>query len=103
MLIEDRKSQVFTTLTPHQLEFAARFASDPAKAFGAGENIFNVGDRDAGIWLVAKGGIIATRRDGLERGAVHDVWSGPVQREVSELGGQASLAGACAAPEGCVA
>ena len=104
MLIEDRKSQVFPTLTPHQLEFAARFASGPAKAFGAGENIFNVGDRDAGIWLVAKGGIIATRRDGLGREELFATCGpGKFSGEVSELGGQASLAAACAAPEGCVA
>ena len=92
MLIEDRKSQVFPTFTPHQLEFAARFASGPAKAFGAGENIFNVGDRDAGIWLVAKGGIIATRRDGLGREELFATCGpGKFSGEVSELGGQASL------------
>jgi thioredoxin reductase (NADPH) len=104
MLTEDRKSQVFPTLTPHQLEFAVRFASGPARSFKAGENIFNVGDRNAGVWLVAEGGIIATRRDGLGRQQLFATCSpGQFSGEVSELGGQASLAAACAAPEGCVA
>jgi thioredoxin reductase (NADPH) len=104
MLLEDRKSQVFPTLTDRQLEFAVRFASGPARRFEAGENIFNVGDRNAGVWLVAEGGIIATRRDGLGREQLFATCSpGQFSGEVSELGGQASLAAACAAPEGCVA
>src|SRR4030081_702234 len=104
MLLEDRKSQVFPTLTPHQMEFAVRFASGPARSFEAGENIFNVGDRNAGVWLIAEGGIIATRRDGLGRELLFATCGpGQFSGEVSELGGKASLAAACAAPEGCVA
>ena len=104
MLLEERKSQIFPTLTPHQMEFAVRFASGPARSFEAGENIFNVGDRNAGVWLVAEGGIIATRRDGLGREQLFATCGpGQFSGEVSELGGQASLAAACAAPEGCVA
>src|SRR6195256_6525170 len=104
MLLEERKSQIFPTLTPHQMEFAVRFASGPARSFEAGENIFNVGDRNAGVWLVAEGGIIATRRDGLGREQIFATCGrGQFSGEVSELGGQASLAAACAAPEGCVA
>src|ERR1700716_130905 len=104
MLLEERKSQIFPTLTPHQMEFAVRFASGPARSFEAGENIFNVGDRNAGVWLVAEGGIIATRRDGLGREQLFGTCSpGQFSGEVSELGGQASLAAACAAPGGCVA
>jgi thioredoxin reductase (NADPH) len=104
MLLEDRKSQLFPTLTPRQLEFAVRFASGPARRFEAGEKVFDVGDRDAGVWLVAEGGIIATRRDGLGRELLFATCGpGQFSGEVSELGGQASLAAACAAPEGCVA
>src|ERR1700716_4472215 len=104
MLLEERKSQIFPTLTPHQMEFAVRFASGAARSFEAGENIFNVGDRNAGVWLVAEGGIIATRRDGLGREQLFGTCiPGQFSGEVSELGGQASLAAACAAPEGCVA
>ena len=104
MLLEDRKSQLFPTLTPRQLEFAVRFASGPARRFEAGEKVFDVGDRNAGVWLVAEGGIIATRRDGLGRELLFATCGpGQFSGEVSELGGQASLAAACAAPEGCVA
>ena len=49
MLLEDRKSQLFPTLTPRQLEFAVRFASGPARRFEAGEKVFDVGDRNAGF------------------------------------------------------
>jgi len=104
MLLEDRKSQLFPTLTPRQLEFAVRFASGPVRRFEAGEKVFDVGDRNAGVWLVAEGGIIATRRDGLGRELLFATCGpGQFSGEVSELGGQASLAAACAAPEGCVA
>jgi thioredoxin reductase (NADPH) len=104
MLLEDRKSQLFPRLTPRQLEFAVRFASGPARRFEAGETVFDVGDRNAGVWLVAEGGIIATRRDGLGRELLFATCGpGQFSGEVSELGGQASLAAACAAPEGCVA
>src|SRR5580704_9389355 len=104
MLLEDRKSQLFPTLTPRQLEFAVRFASGPARRFEAGEKVFDVGDRNAGVWLVAEGGIIATRRDGLGRELLFATCGpGQFSGEVSELGGQASLAAACAAPAGCVA
>src|ERR1700756_727636 len=104
MLLEDRKAQLFPMLTPRQLKFSVRFASGPARRFEAGEKVFDVGDRNAGVWLVAEGGIIATRRDGLGRELLFATCGpGQFSGEVSELGGQASLAAACAAPEGCVA
>src|SRR3984957_8760080 len=104
MLLENRKSQLFPTLTPRQLEFAVRFATGPGKRFEADEKVFDVGDRNAGVWLVAEGGIIATRRDGLGRELLFATCGpGQFSGEVSELGGQASLAAACAASEGCVA
>src|SRR5260370_14362192 len=104
MLLADRESQFFTTQTPRHLEFAVRFASGAVRRFEAGEKVFDVGDRNAGVWLVAEGGIIATRRDGVGRELLVGRWGlGQFSGEVSELGGQASLAAACAAPEGCVA
>jgi thioredoxin reductase (NADPH) len=104
MLLGDRKAQLFPTLTPRQLEFAIRFASGPPRRFGGGEKVFDVGDRNMGVWLVAEGSIIATGRDGLGREQLFATCGpGQFSGEVSELGGQASLASACAAPEGCVA
>ena len=49
MLHEERKSQIFPTLTPRQLEFALRFTSGPARRFAAGESVFDVGDIGAGV------------------------------------------------------
>ena len=104
MLLEDRKAQLFPTLTPRQRGFAIRFASGAARRFEADEKVFDVGDRNAGVWLVAEGGIIATRRDGLGREQLFATYR-PSQfsGEISELGGRASLTAARAAPEGCVA
>ena len=104
MLLEDRKAQLFPTLTPRQRAFATRFASGSARRFKAGEKVFDVGDRNAGAWLVAEGGIIASRRDGLGREQLFAACGpGQFSGEINELGGQASLAAARAAPEGCVA
>src|ERR1700732_3969263 len=104
MLLEDRKAQIFPTLTPSQLQFALRFASGPARHFAAGEKVFDVGDRNTAVWLVVEGGIVATRRDGLGREQIFATCGpGQFSGEGGELGGPASLAAACAAPEGCVA
>jgi thioredoxin reductase (NADPH) len=104
MLLEDRKAQLFPTLTPRQRAFAIRFASGAARRFEAGEKVFDVGDRNAGVWLVAEGGIVASRRDGLGREQLFAACGpGQFSGEIGELGGQASLAAARAAPEGCLA
>src|SRR6202047_904635 len=104
MLLEDRKAQIFPTLTPSQLQFALRFASGPARHFAAGEKVFDVGDRDTAVWLVVEGGIVATRRDGLGRESIFAACGpGQFSGEVSELGAQASISAAIAAPEGCLA
>src|SRR3984957_13762685 len=104
MLLEDRKAQLFPTLTPRQRAFAIRFASASAKRFEAGEKVFDVGDRNAGVWLVAEGGIVASRRDGLGREELFAACGpGQFSSEIGELGGQASLAVARAGPKGCVA
>src|SRR6266436_1783485 len=67
MPLRDREAQLFPTLTRRQLEFAARFASSPARRFEGGERVFDVGDRNMGVWLIAEGRIIATGKDGLGR------------------------------------
>jgi thioredoxin reductase (NADPH) len=104
MLIHDRKAQVFPTLSPPQQAFAVRFASGPARHFAPDEKVFDVGDRSSTVWLIAEGGIVAIRRDGLGREEVFTTCgAGGFSGEVSDLGGQASLAGARASSEGCVA
>src|ERR1043165_2983016 len=100
MLLEDRKAQIFPSLTPAQFQFALRFASGPAKHSAAGEKVFDVGDRNTAVWLGVDGGIVPTRRDGLGRGQMFATCGrGQFSGEVSELGGQASLAAASAGPE----
>ena len=104
MFLDDRKSQVFPTLTPVQLQFALNFASGPARRFSPGEKVFNVGDRHAAVWLVVEGSLVATRHDGLGRESTFTTYGpGQFSGEVSELGEQASLGAASAGPEGCVA
>src|SRR5260370_13981228 len=103
MLLEDRKAQIFPTLTPSQLQFALRFASGPARHFAAGEKVFDVGDRNTAVWLVVEGGIVATRRDGLGREQIFATCGpGQFSGEVSELRGQASPPAACPAAGGIV-
>jgi thioredoxin reductase (NADPH) len=104
MLIDDRRPQIFPVLTPPQLQVALRFASGPPTRFSPAEKVFDVGERNANVWLVIEGGITASRRDGLGRESVITV-CGPRQfsGEVSEVGGQATLASGYAGPEGCVA
>lgn len=104
MLLEDRINQIVPTLTPTQILSAVRFASGPATSFAPGEKLLDVGDRDTIVWLVTKGSIVASRRDGLGREQPFAT-GGPGQfsGEVSDLAGQASLAMVCAGPSGCVA
>ena len=104
MLIDDRKAQLFPTLTPVQLNFALRFASGPVRHFAPNDRVFEAGERNAAVWLIVEGGIVVTRRDGFAREATLAVFGpGQFSGEVSQLGGQASLAAAYAASEGCSA
>src|ERR1700704_1301500 len=104
MLLEDRIAQIVPTLTPAQIQFALRFASDPAQYFAPDEKLLDVGDRNMAVWLVVEGSIIASRRDGLGRERIFAT-GGPGQfsGEVSDLAGHASLALVWAGPEGCTA
>jgi alkyl hydroperoxide reductase subunit AhpF len=66
-VIETRGHQMFPVLDAGQIETAKRFASGPAREFASGEIVFDVGERQAPAWLVLKGSIDVTRRDGLNR------------------------------------
>ena len=75
-LIETRREQMFPVLDAAQIETAKRFASGPARTFAPGEAIFDVGERHAPAWLVLKGAIVITRRDGLSaRGRRSHAWA----------------------------
>jgi thioredoxin reductase (NADPH) len=103
-LFETRAHQLFPVLDPAQIGTARRFASGPARDFAPGEIVFDVGERNAPIWLVFKGSIQVMRRDGLKHeGAITTLGVGQFSGEVSQLAGQESLALGRAGAEGCTA
>jgi thioredoxin reductase (NADPH) len=103
-LIESRREQIFPVLDAGQVETAKRFASGPARTFEPGETIFLVGERHAPAWLVLKGEIAITRRDGLNREAsIASTGVGQFTGEMSELSGRGTLAAGHAGPQGCTA
>src|SRR6478735_6952111 len=103
-VIETRGHQLFPVLDAGQIKTAKRFASGPARNFAPGEVVFDVGERDAPVWLVLKGSIDVVRRDGLNHeNAITTHGPGQFSGEVSQLAGAATLAFARAGPEGCTA
>jgi thioredoxin reductase (NADPH) len=66
-IAETRAQQMFPELDAGQIETANRFASGPARKFAPGESVYDGGERQAPAWLVLKGTIDVTRRDGLNR------------------------------------
>ena len=103
-VIETRRHQLFPELDAGQIETAKRFASGPAREFAPGEIVFDVGERRAPAWLVLKGSIDVTRRDGLNREvSITTHHFGQISGEVSQLAGRESLASGRAGDEGCTA
>ena len=103
-LIESRRHQLFPVLDAAQIETAKRFASGVSRTFAPGETVFDVGERNAPIWLVLKGSIEVIRRDGLGREAnIRTHRLGQFSGEVSQLAGHGSLALGRAGREGCTA
>jgi thioredoxin reductase (NADPH) len=103
-LIETRGHQLFPVLDAGQIETAKRFASGPARAFAAGEAVFEAGQRNAPAWLVLKGSIEVMRRDGLNReAAITSHGAGQFSGEISQLTGRETLASGRAGAEGCIA
>jgi thioredoxin reductase (NADPH) len=102
--IETRGYQMFPVLDPAQIETATRFASGPTRQFAPGEIVFDVGETHAPAWLVLKGSIEVTRRDGLNRESpITTHHQGQISGELSQLSGRQSLACGRAGPEGCTA
>ena len=103
-VLETRREQMFPTLSPEQVEVASRFASGPARRFEPGEVMFDIGQRNAPVWLVQEGAIDVVRRNGLghEEPIISEM-PGQFSGEVNQLGGRASLAAGRAGAEGCTA
>ena len=103
-LFETRFDQIFPVLGPVQIETARRFASGEAQHFAPGERIYDIGVRNAPVWLVLDGSIEIVSRDGLHRQAsVLSLSEGQFSGEVSSLAGRGTLAAGSAGPDGCTA
>ena len=103
-IVESRREQLFPVFDAGQIETAKRFASGPARQFAPDEVIFTVGERHASAWLVLKGEISITRRDGLSAEVeIARMGVGQFSGEMSELSGRGTLASGRAGPAGCTA
>lgn len=99
--VDERRHQLFPTLTPAQVDAARRFASGAPQHFAAGEVVFGTGERNVPVWLVLEGSIEVLRRDGLDEATpitLHG--AGQFSGEVSQIDGRASLASARAGAGG---
>jgi thioredoxin reductase (NADPH) len=102
--IDTRHDQMFPVLDATQIATASRFASGPAQDFAPGTPIFTIGADAGPTWLVLKGSIEVTRRDGLDRSAPVTIERpGQFSGEISQLSGRGSFAEGHAGPEGCTA
>ncbi len=103
-VFETRFDQLFPVFGRLQMETARRFANGEARHFAPGELIYDVGVRNAPVWLVLDGGIEIVRRDGLHReSSVVLLSEGQFSGEVSSLAGRGTLAAGRAGPDGCTA
>ncbi len=103
-LLDTRFDQMFPVFTRLQMETARRFASGEARHFAPGDPIYDIGVRNAPLWLVLDGGLEVVRRDGLHReSSVVLLSEGQFSGEVSSLAGRGTLAAGRAGPEGCTA
>jgi thioredoxin reductase (NADPH) len=103
-LIDNRREQMFPTLTQPQIETARRFASGEPKQFAPGDTVYEIGERDVPAWLILEGSITAIRRDGIgheEPIVTHE--AGGFSGETSQLSGHATLAAGKAGEHGCLA
>jgi thioredoxin reductase (NADPH) len=101
-LIDERRAQMFPTLTAAQMDIARGFASGEARRFAPGETIYDVGQTAVPAWFILDGSIEVSGRDGLGREAsIATETAGQFSGEINQLRGQATLAAARAGPEGC--
>jgi thioredoxin reductase (NADPH) len=103
-LFETRFDQIFPVLDRLQMETARRFASGETRHFAPGETLYDIGVRNAPVWLVLEGGLEIVSRDGLHReSSVVLLSEGQFSGEVSSLAGRGTLAAGRAGPGGCTA
>src|SRR5262245_51799757 len=103
-MIETRGHQMFPVLDAAQVETARRFASGATRTFAPGEVVYDVGERNAPVWLLLDGSLEIARRDGLNRESpLVTLHPGQFTGEVSHLAGRSTLTGGVAGPKGCTA
>jgi len=103
-LIDTRGHQLFPVLDAAQIATAKRFASGAARKFAPGETVYDVGTLNTPTWLVLKGTIDISRRDGLNHEtAIATLGIGQFTGEVGQLSGRATLAFGRAGPDGSTA
>ena len=101
---ENRREEMFPTLSAPQIADALRFRSGEARRFAPGEMVFAAGQRQATSWLVLEGAIDVVRRDG--RGHEEPLATetpGQMSGEVGQLSGQPTLATGRAGADGLLA
>src|ERR1700749_1583940 len=102
-LIDDRRAQMFPTLTAAQVDVARHFASGEARRFAAGETIYDVGQVAVPSQLVLEGSIEILQRDGLgHESLLVTLDEGQFSGEINQLHGRATLAAARAGADGCL-
>jgi thioredoxin reductase (NADPH) len=100
----DRSAQRFPKLTETQLETVKRFTDQPARSFGPGQFLFQVGDRSVPAWFLLQGTVELFGNDALEGHTVlRTLESGHFTGELHQLTDRPALAGAVAGPDGCTA
>lgn len=103
-IVDTRHDQMYPVLNAAQIATASRFASGPPRDFAPGAPIFEIGQRVSSSWLVLKGSIEVSRRDGIDHSTAFMVERpGQFSGELNQLSGRSSLAQGRAGPEGCTA
>jgi len=102
--IDTRSDQMFPTLSAAQIETARRFESGEPRRYAPGEQVYDVGARDAPALLVLEGSLVAERRDGIgNQAAITSHLPGQISGEISQLSGRATLAAVKAGEHGALA
>ncbi|AOY96744.1 thioredoxin reductase [Cupriavidus sp. USMAA2-4] len=88
--LESRRHQMFPQLSAADIERMRRFGE--VRRWRAGENLFSIGDRGRGMFVVLSGRVAVVQRDGLGRSSTV-VEEGPGQflAEVGQLSGKPAL------------
>jgi thioredoxin reductase (NADPH) len=101
-LLETRRTQLFPVLTAAQLALVRRFAAAEPQRFEAGETLYSVGERNASVFVVTAGDVVARRRQATGKEELIAILGiGGFTGEIGQLGGRSALATVRAGAQGC--